>query len=214
MSHLKHEDHLSSYYSIFSDNNPSQKFELTNSIILDLVFYPYHSDIIETVHELELIRQWLGKATLQLVYKSSISGDSAKTFHKVVYNRSKFLFLIKTKEGARFGGYTSQSFDGQKMLEFDLEIEKKDKDMFLFSLNHYSKYDIINKEKALFCDDSIFFGICQNQDLFIDDGFTKKESLSLFPKCFQVNNYALTLGNKMFVIEELEIFHVHFEELK
>ena len=217
ISRLKHEDYSSTYYSIYSDNNnnnPSQKIELTNSNVLDLIFYPYHSDIIETLYELELIRQWLGKASLHLVYKSSISGDSAKTFHKIVYNKSKFLFLIKTKDGARFGGYTSQSFDGQKMLEFDLEIEKKDSDMFLFSLNHYSKYDIVNKDKALFCDDSIIFGICQNQDLFIDDGFTKKESVSMFPKCFKGNNFALTLGSRTFVIEELEVFQVHFDEYK
>ena len=52
--------------------------------ILNQIFYPHSSDILETIDELNLIRTWIGKATMRLIFISSITGDSAIEFHKKV----------------------------------------------------------------------------------------------------------------------------------
>ena len=205
-----------SYYNIFTNNNNNinNKIELTHSNILDIILYPYHSDIITNINELNFIRKHLGNASIHLIYKSSIYGDSAKVFHSKVSTHSHLLFLIKTTLGTKFGGYTSQSLDGYTMLDFDLEVEKSDKEMFVFNLNNFIKYDIIKEDKALFCDENIIFGVCSNNDIYIEDGFTKKESITNFPQCFKGEKYALTLGKRSFIVEELELFKVNFNTLK
>lgn len=79
-------------------------------------------------------------------------------------------------------------------------MEKKDKEMLVFNLNNFIKYNIIKEDQVLFCDERIIFGICDNNnDLYIEDGFTKKESITNFPQCFKGEKYALTLGKKTFI---------------
>ena len=74
-----------SYYNIFTDNNNiKNKLTLTQSNIIDIILYPFHSDIITNINELNFIRKHLGNASIHLIYKSSIHGDSAKAFHNKV----------------------------------------------------------------------------------------------------------------------------------
>lgn len=47
------------------------------------------------MNELNFIRKHLGNASIRLIYKSSIHGDSAKTFHSEVSIQPHLLFLIK-----------------------------------------------------------------------------------------------------------------------
>ena len=86
--------------------------------------------------------------------------------------------------------------------------------MFVFNLNNFIKYNIIKEDQALFCAQRIIFGICDNTDLYIEDGFTKKESITNFPQCFKAEKYALILGKRSFIIDELEVFKVNYETLK
>ena len=110
LSQISYHNELS-YYNIFTDNNIkiNDNLTLTQSHILDIILYPFHSDIITNMNELNFIRKHLGNASIHLIYKSSIHGDSAKAFHNKVSIQSHLLFLIKTTLGTKFGGYTSQS---------------------------------------------------------------------------------------------------------
>ena len=166
------------------------------------------------MNELNFIRKHLGNASIHLIYKSSIHGDSAKVFHSKVSIQSHLLFLIKTTLGTKFGGCTSQSLDGYTTPDCDLDMEKSEKEMFVFNLNNFIKYNIIKEDQALFCDERIIFGICDNNDLYIEDGFTKKENITNFLQCFKGEKYALILGKSIFIIEELEVFKINYETLK
>ena len=48
----------------------------TEKEILAQIFYPYGSDIIYTLDELNILRIWTGMAGLHLVLKSSVSSDN------------------------------------------------------------------------------------------------------------------------------------------
>lgn len=54
------------------------------------------------------------------------------------------MVLVETDKGKRFGGYTSNSWEGKC-------IEKPDEEAFVFSLNKMKIYEIIPGENAIGC---------------------------------------------------------------
>ena len=65
--------------------------------IIDNVFYPYKSDIIETMEDLNFLRETLGKVGLRLEYKAKIHGDNVVKFQEKTKTHHHLL-LIKTKK--------------------------------------------------------------------------------------------------------------------
>ena len=70
----------------------------TEKEILAQIFYPYGSDIIYTLDELNLLRIWTGMAGLHLVLKSSVSGDSIENFQSKTNSGRSYIVLVKTKK--------------------------------------------------------------------------------------------------------------------
>ena len=122
--------------NIFSPSNDliyKKKEHVEN--ILDAIFYPYTSDIITSLDELEFLRDIFGKVSIRLEYKSSIHGDKNDIFHNRTRKHNHQLVLIKTKKGNRFGGYTSENFEMNKLAELTMDVDKFDNTAFLFNLD-------------------------------------------------------------------------------
>ena len=199
--------------NIFSPSNDliyKKKDHLEN--ILDTIFYPYTSDIITSLDELEFLRDIFGKVSIRLEYKSSLHGDSNVIFHNRTRKHNHQLVLVKTKKGNRFGGYTSENFEMNKLAELVMDVDKVDNTAFLFNLDSKKVYNVKKDKIALYCDDSFFiqFG---DGDLLIWNNFLNGKSLSMFPESYgneKCEKGELTGGEFKFEIEELEIYHVGF----
>lgn len=199
---------IDTQYNMFTDTSAS-----VQKMILNQIFYPHSTDVLETIDELNLIRSWVGKSTMRLIFKSSITGDSAHSFHKKVKKGSDLLFLVKTKSGHRFGGYTSKNFEPLCMNGFTLDTEKDDSNSFLFSLNKQKRFKIKDKPNALYCDENISIALGEG-DIFIGDNFFTQKSRSFFPQSYEGDkekeSLLLTGGESEFIIEELEVYQLYF----
>ena len=62
------------------------------------------------------LKEWLGSDNnMKLLYRASEHGYSAKSFHECCDNQGPTLIVIKSSEGWIFGGYTTQSWNGECM---------------------------------------------------------------------------------------------------
>lgn len=204
------EAYLKSYQNqqIFTESSAAK---LTEKEVLDQIFYPHGSNIIETLDELALLRNWTGKAGFHMILKSSVSGDGLENFQKKTRKGKSLLVLVKTKKGHRFGAYTSLNFQPREYSEIIVDIKKNDDKAFLFSLDKKEKYQIKNSENAIICDENIAF-MMGDGDLVIKDQFMKEPSATDFPKSFEggsSSKLGLTFGDKEFVVEELEVYQVY-----
>ena len=86
------------------------------------------------------------EVSYELCYKSSIDGDSPKIFFDKCLSSSPLVFLIETYQGYRFGVYISV-FLGDNL---DEDKYIRDDNAFIFSLNTFKKYKIIQKDYAIF----------------------------------------------------------------
>ena len=166
-------------------------------------------DIIEDVKELELLSRRISKNNskiiLNLLYKATIDSDKAEIFHKKCDFAKSTLVLVKSQNGKRFGGYTTQDWKGNS-------VDKKDENAFVFSLDKMLIYDIIPGEDAIGCYPNygpIFLG-CQIR--IFDEFFTKGGTT--FEKGLNYNtqeDFELTGGLKKFNVKEIEVYSVELE---
>lgn len=95
-----------------------------------------------------MIKNWISndkKIFFKLIYIAQRDGDNASDFHKLCVGISSTLTLAKTKNGNRFGGYTSVP------LKKNAENESiYDKNSFVFSIDNKSKYNIKNPSNEVF----------------------------------------------------------------
>ena len=76
---------------------------------------------------------------LKLLYKATIDSDRAEIFHKKCDRAKSSLVFIETIHGMRFGGFTTQSWEGDGI---DKKLIKK-MNMLLFFLWINFKYIIL-----------------------------------------------------------------------
>ena len=146
--------------------------------------------------------------TLNLLYRATRDGDESKQFHSKCDNFKNTLVVIKTKKGLRFGGFTSETWNGNG-------IDKKDKNAFCFSIDKKKIYNSIQDKNAIFaCPD---FGPAFENCIFeIKDkcfefgGLCSDESQNYFDNhesICEINN-----GEEQFDVEDIEVFLVLFEK--
>lgn len=180
------------------DNNP------TNT---DFTFS--RGTIIRDKSELEMIVSKINKYNrgikIDLIYKASVDSDKADAFHQNCDNSSSTIVLIETVNGRRFGGYTSQSWEGDC-------VDKRDPNAFIFSLDKMETYDVIQGKEAIGCYPDfgpVFLG-CQIR--VYDDAFSKGGSTFERGVTYLTNeDYELTGGEKLFGIKEIEVYDIRFE---
>ena len=172
------------------------------------------SDIVHTLQELFYLSRCLSqeKATkLDLLFKGPYQNFSAIIYHSSLDNIVPCLILVETDKGARFGGFTNQTWKGEN-------VYKKDPTAFLFSLNYLEKYPIRQDcvSNAIFVKGDHLFSFGKG-DLIIYDQCNRKYCKSEFPRSYMcLNNqvdprYRLTKYYNEFIVKDLEVFLVSFE---
>ena len=168
-------------------------------------------DIIHNLNELELITKNINrknkKVLINLLYKASIDSDKAAVFHQKCDNAKSSIVLVETKDGKRFGGYTTCSWSGNC-------IEKEDDKAFIFSFDKMKTYNNIFGENAIGCYPKfgpVFLG-CQIKiydDAFTKGGTTYEKEVNYETK----EDYELTGGKRTFEVKDIEVYEVVFEKL-
>ena len=166
--------------------------------------------IIKSTEELEMISRKIYQVlktgnkniVFNLLYKASVDSDKASAFHKKCDQANKTLVLIETDQRIRFGGFTTQNWKGNN-------VDKKDENAFVFSLDKMKTYDIIEGENAIGCYKNfgpIFLG-CQIR--IFDNCFTKGGTT--FEKGANFNtqeDFELSGGEQKFNVKEIEVYEV------
>ena len=168
-------------------------------------------DIIKNLNELELITNKINKKNkkliIKLLYKASVDSDKASAFHQKCDSAKNTIVLVETKDGKRFGGYTSCSWKGNC-------VEKGDKKAFLFSFDKMKTYDNIPGEDAIGCYPKfgpVFLG-CQIK--IFDNCFTKGGSTFEKELNFETEeDYELTGGQRNFEVKDIEVYEVIFRKI-
>ena len=152
-----------------------------------------------------LIFNWIGNNVndINLLYRMTEDGNSFITFHDKCDNQYPALFIAKTKEGYKFGGYTSIGWNSKS------NNYLTDEKSFLFSLSKKSKYEVKDSKKVIGCfsDRGVDFN---NDCYFYQENMTK---------CYSQGNHLFLKGvgrvladnnnNTTFIVEEVEIFKVN-----
>ena len=142
-----------------------------------------------------------------LLYRATEDGDSAKIFHARCDKYKNTLVLVKTTKNLMFGGFTTETWDGN-------DIDKEDKNAFCFSLNRMKIYNSIKGKHAIFASpnsgpafENCIFEI--KDCCFEAGGMCSDDSDHFFDnhefKC-EINN-----GNECFGLEEVEVYEVIFK---
>ena len=166
-------------------------------------------DIIHDGKELDMIIKKINKENkkiiINLLYKASADGDTASAFHEKCDDANNTIVLVETKDGMRFGGYTTCSWSGNC-------VDKNDSEAFIFSFDKMKTYDNIPGDEAIGCYPKfgpIFLG-CQIK--IFDNAFTKGGTT--YEKELNFNteeDYELTGGKRSFEIKDIEVYEVIFE---
>ena len=166
-------------------------------------------DIIHDISELEMITKKINKENkkiiINLLYKASVDGDLASAFHEKCDQAENTIVLVETKNGKRFGGFTTCSWSGNC-------IDKSDPEAFIFSFDKMKTYDNIPGDEAIGCYPKfgpIFLG-CQIK--IFDNAFTKGGTT--FEKELNFNteeDYELTGGERTFEVKDIEVYEVIIE---
>ena len=196
-----------------NQNFPSEEIMLTKTKEERYRILGIKSDIVHSLNELFHISRWLSseKVTkLKLLFKGPYENFNVVKFHALYDNMVPSLILIESTNGARFGGFTNDTWKGEN-------LEKYDNTAFLFSLNYLEKYPVnpkyakaaINASTRKFChfgkNDLVIFGNCHQM-------YSKSE----FPEYYMCQKNGVNPKNRLslyspdFIVKDLEIFQVYF----
>ena len=128
------------------------------------------------------------KTKFNIIYRMSEKDDTIDALFDCIKNKSNLLFLIKTKENLKFGGFINEAINIKNIKKYSI----KDKNAFLFSL-YTKKIYTWNSESNL-------------------TNFTLKHSSLLFPNGFCLNNHFLTSKHYTMDLETLKTNWNNFTE--
>ena len=102
--------------------------------------------------EIQSLMEWIERkgeklCELNLIYRGSRDGFTAKAFHSNCDNKSPTISIIKSVKNKIFGGYTEKTWEGNGY--------KNDDKAFLFSFTNKEKYPIKTPEDAIFANPSL-----------------------------------------------------------
>jgi len=153
-------------------------------------------DIIHDISELEMITKKINKENKKIIIN---------LFHEKCDQAENTIVLVETKNGKRFGGFTTCSWSGNC-------VDKNDPEAFIFSFDKMKTYDNIPGDEAIGCYPKfgpIFLG-CQIK--IFDNAFTKGGTT--FEKELNFNteeDYELTGGERTFEVKDIEVYEVIIE---
>ena len=173
--------------------------------------------------EINLLNSWLSP-TLQnifkendpvhyktkLIYSSENDDDKISSFHKYCDGIAPTLILIETKEGFRYGGFTTQCWESKEE-----SIFKEDKNAFIFSLDTEKKYEVTDPTKSIQC--SKFWGpyFGEGGAICVPDNFLEeKNAFYQWPSSYDISEKdELTFGQEHIInIAKYEVFEIIIEK--
>ena len=177
---------------------------------------------LEKRKELNLLQNWLDSwinhgrhdqppsaYSTKLIFASEKEDDKASSFHKNCDNIAPTLILIETKEGFRYGGFTTQKWESPEQ-----SIFKNDKNAFIFSLDTEKKYDITDPQKSIQC--SMFWGpyFGEGGAICVPDNFLQeKNAFYQWPSSYDISEKdELTFGQEHNInISKYEVYQIIVE---
>ena len=169
------------------------------------------SKILQT-NEDKLILEYLNKTeniSFDLLYRATEDGDKAIVYHNKCDNTGPNLTLMETKNGFRFGGYSSVNLQSLS------SVPVKDDNAFVFSLNKKRKYLPKDTSGALHMNKDygpIFGKDYPNYAFLADNGFLTGNNNNW---CFKCENYGIEenelAGTTNISIKEIEVFKINYK---
>ena len=167
-------------------------------------------------NEEQLILNYLNKTenvTFELLYRATEDGDKASIYHNKCDNTGPNLTLVETKNGYRFGGYSSVNLQSYSINGNGVHVE--DKNAFVFSLNKKRKYIPKNTLGALHMNKDygpIFGKDYPNYAFLVDNGFLTGNTNNW---CFKCENYGIEenelAGITNISVKEVEVFKINYK---
>ena len=137
----------------------------------------------------------------KILFRSNIDGDWAQTFHQKCDGIKNTLILIKASGNKRFGGFTTQTWDGD-------DINKKDEKSFIFSIDKMKVYDIIEGENAINCNPDLG-PVFVNQIKLLDKFFTQGGTTCKKGINFKTTeDFEITDGAEKFGVQDVEVYQI------
>lgn len=173
--------------------------------------------ILNDENDLKLIMSAVKKQTgigfieIKKLFDTGIDGDSVAKFHEKCDDKINTLTLIKSKNGRRFGGFTSVSWDMRRSYKYD-------KRSFLFSLDNKEVYYIKdgNEKYAIWggpedgpsfgygCDILLKNGCKNNNGSYDSHECGHEYSYETYGKKFVYN------GERFFQVSDYEVYQLIF----
>ena len=156
--------------------------------------------------EQKAIYNWLDKKpkNIKLLLDSKKDGDRTSTFYGKCSGKSPTLILVKTKDGNKFGGYTSIPWKNNGGTQTD-------KQSFIFSLNKMKKYEVIKPENAIETSIDYFAFGGGTSDFYIEDkchSHTENYCNSSLKTYNTSEQYELNGGNRDFTVSSYEVYYI------
>ena len=137
----------------------------------------------------------------KLLYKASVDGDLCTKFHEKCDKIPNTLVLIKASGDKRFGGFTTQTWEGE-------DVNKKDINCFIFSIDKNKIYDINENQEAINCNTDMG-PVFINQIKLLDKFFIQGGTTSKGGKTFAtLEDFEITGGAEKFGVKEVEVYQV------
>ena len=143
------------------ENNTKKQTERIKNLFKD-------SAIIK-LEEKKMVNDWIDpysekNITSELLFRTSVDGDSSATFHSKCNGKGPTITFVKTTNGRRIGGFTMLSWSSACRY-------REDKEAFIFSLDTYQKFvQFKNFGNAIYDDSSYGPTFGNGFDLCIANG--------------------------------------------
>ena len=173
------------------------------------------SKIFKNAEEIEFIEKRLKKDNeylkdrkleLKLLYRATRDGGNASDFHQKCDYIKGTLTLLKTTKGFRFGGFTNESWDGDKGY-------KKDKSAFCFSLDFKKIYNV-KTDKAIYayssCSASFGYNMFYIQNCCFKNSVKTDDGLNINYDNQKIKS-EISGGEEEVQVVEVEVFQVLFD---
>ena len=151
------------------------------------------------------------KINFNLIFTMSKNGSSSDDFHKYCDNKGPTLTLIKTKKNKIFGGFTPLNWNKGN----GEQIKDPSNQTFIFSLDLFKKFDMIDKKKLVIRHYSSHGPNFGDFDIQLEKNMKNGECYAnKYCNFLSNNNIELTgeKGNSIsFQTDELEVYKVIYE---
>ena len=174
------------------------KYKIDSKIIKDNSLYFVIDKIKQTY-------QKNNTPELNLLYRGSENNFEPGPFHSKCDKIKGTITLVKNNKGFIFGGFTSESWEGNNIL-------KKDDKAFCFSINHKKIYEVIKEKEAIKCNKN--YGPVFLNDIFGFRKYNLKDGECYIIKaCYYTGcdkDFEINGGEKELKAVETEIFQILF----